>query len=140
MNSLLKKIIFVVAFVLVTLVLPGLLLLLLVDASQSFSFYVIAYGVIIFAILGYIVASVRNMEKKIEETMDEIKMQNAAIAYKLTNGGAEFNNPAVQPTAPVVETPAADTSNIPLNPAEPLVMPEVKVNAKASDDGFDDFK
>ncbi len=140
MNSLMKKIIFVVAFILITLVLPGILLLLFVDASQSFSFYVIAYGVIIFAILGYIVASIRNMEKKIEETMDEIKMQNAAIAYKLTNVNVEFNDPAVHQSSPIVDAPAVNTSNIPLNPAEPLIMPEVKVNAKASDDGFDDFK
>ena len=140
MNSLMKKTIFVVAFVLATLVLPGILLLLFVDAAQSFSIYVIAYGVIIFAILGYIVACVRNMEKKIEETMDEIKMQNAAIAYKLTKGNVELNNSVGQPASMVTETPVVNKSNVPLNPAEPLVMPEVKVDAKASDDGFDDFK
>ena len=151
MNSILKKLVFVVIFVLATLVLPCILLLLFVDAAQNFAAYVITYGVIIFAVLGYILASVRSMEKKLEETMEEIKMQNAAIAYKLTNVDNEMaplsvpQQPAVQEikeeTAPVV-----DTSSIPLNPAEPLVMPtenkveKVEKVEKVADDGFDDFK
>ena len=148
MSSIIKKILFVVAFVLVTLVLPCILLLLFVDAANGFSIYVITYGAIIFAILGYVIASVRSMEKKLEETMEAIKMQNAAIAYKLTNVDNEMaplsvpQQPAVQEvkeeTAPVV-----DTSSIPLNPAEPLVMPtenKVEKVEKVADDGFDDFK
>lgn len=134
MNSILKKILFVVAFVVVTLVLPAFVLLLFVDASQNFAVYVITFGVIIFAILGYIVSCVREMEKKVESTMDEIKMQNAAIAYKLSNNISETNAPAAQP-----EAPANSSTNIPLNPAEPLVAP-IKKTVKVSDDGFDDFK
>ncbi len=143
MSSILKKIIFVIAFVLLTLVLPCVLLLLFVDSSSSFSIYVITYGVIIFAVLGYVVASVRGMEKKLEETMEEIKMQNAAIAYKLTNVDNELSV-APAPQQPIVqevkEEPVVDTSNIPLNPAEPLVMPTEKITRKVADDGFDDFK
>ena len=143
MSFILKKIIFVIAFVLLTLVLPCILLLLFVDSSKSFSIYVITYGVIIFAVLGYIIASVRNMEKKLEETMEEIKMQNAAIAYKLTNVDNELSlTPA--PQQPIVqevkEEPVVDTKNIPLNPAEPLVVPTEKKTEKVTDDGFDDFK
>jgi len=141
MNTLMKKILFVVAFVLLTLVAPSMLLLLFVDASQNFAVFVITYGVIIFAILGYIVASVRNMEKKLEETMEEIKMQNAAIAYKLTNAGTEFSTVPQQKVAEKVEneTPVSNI-NVPLNPAEPLVWPTENKVPKAADDGFDDFK
>ena len=143
MNTILKKLVFVVIFVLATLVLPCVLLLLFVDSSNGFSVYVITYGVIIFAVLGYVVASVRNMENKLEETMEEIKMQNAAIAYKLTNVDNELSV-APAPQQPIVQEvkdeSVVDTRNIPLNPAEPLVMPTENKVEKVADDGFDDFK
>ena len=144
MNPILKRIIFVIGFILATLVLPAFVLLLFVDASQNFAVYVITFGVIIFGILGYIVSSVREMEKKVETTMEEIKMQNAAIAYKLSNNMDELNVTVPQAAAPQVaepvQQPAPASTNIPLNPSEPLVMPTVKKTVKASDDGFDDFK
>jgi hypothetical protein len=138
----LKKILFVVGFILVTLILPAFVLLLFVDAASNFAVYVVTFGVIIFAVLGYLVASVRSMEKKFEETMEEIKMQNAAIAYKITNPELESNAiHSQQPVEPVVNNePVASVNNIPLNPAEPLVMPQVKKNPNIVDDGFDDFK
>lgn len=144
MNPILKRIIFVIGFILATLVLPAVILLLFVDAAQGFSVYVITFGVIIFGVLGYIVSSVREMEKKVETTMEEIKMQNAAIAYKLSNNMDELNVAVPQAAAPQVaesvQQPAPATTNIPLNPSEPLVMPTVKKTVKVSDDGFDDFK
>ena len=144
MNPILKKIIFVIGFILATLVLPAVILLLFVDAAQGFSVYVITFGVIIFGVLGYIVSSVREMEKKVETTMEEIKMQNAAIAYKLSSNMDELNVAVPQAAAPQVaepvQQPAPASTNIPLNPSEPLVMPTVKKTVKASDDGFDDFK
>ncbi len=146
MNPVLKKLVFVIGFVLATLILPAVVLLLLVDASQNFAVYVISFGVIIFGILGYIVSCVRNVEKKIETTMDEIKMQNAAIAYKISNNMNELNVSAPQPAqAPVqvtepTQTPAVDSTSVPLNPADPLVIPKIKKTVKVSDDGFDDFK
>ena len=144
MNPILKKIIFVIGFILATLVLPAVILLLFVDAAQGFSVYVITFGVIIFGVLGYIVSSVREMEKKVETTMKEIKMQNAAIAYKLSSNMDELNVAVPQAAAPQVaepvQQPAPASTNIPLNPSEPLVMPTVKKTVKASDDGFDDFK
>ena len=149
MNPILKKIIFVIGFILATLVLPAVILLLFVDAAQGFSVYVITFGVIIFGVLGYIVSSVRDMEKKVETTMEEIKMQNAAIAYKLSNNMDELNVAVPQAAAPQVaepqvaepvQQPAPASTNIPLNPSEPLVMPTVKKTVKVSDDGFDDFK
>lgn len=144
MNPILKKIIFVIGFILATLVLPAVILLLFVDAAQGFSVYVITFGVIIFGVLGYIVSSVRDMEKKVETTMEEIKMQNAAIAYKLSSNMDELNVAVPQAAAPQVaepvQQPAPASTNIPLNPSEPLVMPTVKKTVKVSDDGFDDFK
>ena len=144
MNPILKKIIFVIGFILATLVLPAVILLLFVDAAQGFSVYVITFGVIIFGVLGYIVSSIRDMEKKVETTMKEIKMQNAAIAYKLSSNMDELNVAVPQAAAPQVaepvQQPAPASTNIPLNPSEPLVMPTVKKTVKVSDDGFDDFK
>lgn len=144
MNSILKKIVFVVCFILLTLVLPAVVLLLFVDAAQGFSVYVITFGVIIFGVLGYIVSSVREMEKKVDTTMEEIKMQNAAIAYKLSNNTDELKLAVPQATAPQAAEPVQETVpssiNIPLNPSEPLVMPTVKKTVKVADDGFDDFK
>ena len=141
MNPSLKKALFVIAFILLTLFLPAVVLLMFVDAAENFALYVIVYGVVIFGILGYIVASMRNMEKKLEETMEEIKMQNAAIAYRLTSTDVELVNTTVEMTEPVkVEAEPVNTANIPLNPADPLVMPEKKEPVKAADDGFDDFK
>ena len=71
-------------------------------------------------------------------------MQNAAIAYKISNNMDELNITNHQPVAPQVsepvQEPVVNTANVPLNPAEPLVMPTVNKAAKASDDGFDDFK
>ena len=40
MNTVLKKIIFVIVFILATLILPGVLLLMFVDATQGFSVFV----------------------------------------------------------------------------------------------------
>lgn len=145
MNPTLKRFIFVIGFILVALILPAVVLLLFVDSSTNFGAYVITYGVIIFGVLGYIVSSIRDVQKKIDTTMDEIKMQNAAIAYRLSNSGEEFSKASYQPvqaqnTQQPSQAPVNNTANIPLNPAEPLVAPAVKKAAKAPDDGFDDFK
>lgn len=141
MNVILKKLLFVVAFILLTLFLPGIILLMFFDATNNFSVYVIVYGVVIFGILGYVVSCVRNMEKKIEETMNDIKMQNAAIAYKITNVDNFANqNTVQQPEVAYSKAEAVSSNNIPLNPPDPLVMPAEKPVKKAADDGFDDFK
>ena len=137
MNSILKKIVFVVAFVLVALVLPMIVMLLFVDTTSNFSTYLIVYGIILFAIFGYLIVSVRSMEKNLEDALEEIKMQNAAIAYKISNSDNE-----IEPFKTVVEPELNNDNpiNIPLNPAEPLVMPEVIQTVKVIDDNFDDFK
>lgn len=141
MNTIVKKIIFVIAFVLVTLVLPSVLLLLFVDATTKLSTYLVVFAVIIFAVLGYVVVSVREMNKRLASALDEIKMQNAAIAYKLSNNGGEAGD-----TPDIVQNDVEDKTqenslNIPLNPEAPLVVTKkVQKQQKISDDGFDDFK
>lgn len=142
MNAIFKRLLFIVAFVLLTLVLPTVILLLFVDSSENFGTFVISFGVITFGILGYIVSLIRDVHKKIDTTMDEIKMQNAAIAYKISNVDNVSNQATVeQPQAVYSEEKVTDTNNIPLNPPDPLVMPEEnKVATKTVDDGFDDFK
>ena len=66
MNTIAKKILFVIAFVLVTLVLPAVLLLLFVDATTHLSTYLVVFAVIIFAVMGYVVISVREMNNNLD--------------------------------------------------------------------------
>ena len=141
MNTIAKKIIFVIAFVLVTLVLPAVLLLLFVDATTHLSTYLVVFAVIIFAVMGYVVISVREMNKNLDSALNEIKMQNAAIAYKISNNGSETDN-TVGTVQNVDEEKTEENSlNIPLNPESPLVVTKkVQKQNKITDDGFDDFK
>ncbi len=142
-----KKIIFTICFVLAVLVLPIIILLLFVDSSNSFGAYVIVFGIIIFAVFGYMLSCIISLEKNMKTTIEEIKMQNAAIAYKITSGNAQpLSAPAeAQVKAEEKSAPVTDTSNVPLNPAEPLVMPEkqkapAREEKKIVDDGYNDFR
>lgn len=141
--SMLKKIIFTVVFIIATLVAPAVLLLLFVDAgtTKGYDTFVIVFAVIIFGVLGYIVASIRSMEVKFRDTMDEIKRQNAAIAYKITQTPTELDTAVVGADKTEVEPVKVDTTKVNLNPEEPLA-PKVKTKTreKVVDDNFDDFK
>lgn len=133
MNIDVRKIIFVVLFVLLTLILPMIILLIFFDATTQFSAYVVVYGLIIFGVLGYVVSCVKNMEGELNKALEEIKMQNAAIAHKIS-GGETANL-----TANIEKVVSA--AKVSLNPEEPLVVRKsVKEELKKSDDGFDDFK
>lgn len=116
MNPTLKKILQTALFVLCTLVAPSLLLLLFVDSSNNFGVYVIVYGFILFAILGYIIVSIRSMSKEVHDAVEEMKMQNAAIAYKLTGGITE---PATNEEY-VTQEPTEKPKKVNLNPDDPL--------------------
>ena len=121
MNQILKKILFVVAFVLCTLVLPTIILLLFVDSSNGFAVYVITFGVIIFAILGYIVMSIHTTSKEINKAVEDMKLQKAAIAYKLTGASAEKQIEAVAtPVQEVAEEVQEKPKKVNLNPDDPL--------------------
>ncbi len=128
--SMLKKILYTAIFVVVTLAVPGVILLLTVDASQNFGVYVIVYGLILFAIFGYIIISMHSLSKEIQSALEEMKMQNAAIAYKLTNTPAETID------EPVVAEKPVDTSTVNLNPAEPLTIDGKVVSSET----FGDFE
>lgn len=133
MNIDVKKIIFVVIFILLTLILPMIVLLIFFDATTQFSAYVVVYGLIIFGILGYVVSCVKSMENNLNQALEEIKMQNAAIAHKIS-GGETVNLTAN------IEKVVSD-AKVSLNPEEPLVLKKpVSEELKKSDDGFDDFK
>ena len=148
--SILKKILLTVAFVLATLVVPAVILLLFVDALNYFAVYVVVFGLILFGILGFVVISLIDVQSTLKKTVEELKMQNAAIAYRLTNTSAEMPVEAVAPVNEKTEAPqpTADATKVNLNPADPLVIPVAKKQApvvepvveKKSDDGFDDFQ
>lgn len=121
MNQVLKKILFVAAFVLCTLVLPAIILLLFVDSTSGFAVYVITFAVILFAILGYIVMSIHTTSKEINKAVEDMKLQNAAIAYKLTGGLSEKQ---IEETPVEVQEEQKEVQEKPkkvnLNPDDPL--------------------
>ena len=150
--SIKKKILLTIAFVVATLIVPAVLLLLFVDALTSFAAYVVTFGIILFAILGFIVISLVDIQSTLKSTVEELKMQNAAIAYKLTSSvdASSISDDAASENADGSQQ-TTDTTKVNLNPADPLVMPVVKkkepvvekkepVVEKKTDDGFDDFQ
>ena len=129
--SILKKLLFTVIFVIAVIFIPGIILLLTVNAETDFSVYVVVYGIILFGIFGYIIVSIHSLSKQLTESMDDLKKQNAAIAHAL------LSNTAEAPEAPAEEEklePKA-TSNVVLNPADPLPTIPQKGN-----DTFGDFE
>ncbi len=120
--SIYKKIGFVALFVIVTLFLPAVLLLLFFDSQNSFGVYVIVFGVILFSILGYIVMSLKSMTKQVEDALDEMKKQNAAIAYKLTNTvtNNETDSSSAADSGDIENKSEEKPEKINLNPDDPL--------------------
>ncbi len=134
-----KKILFVALFIICALVLPAIILIGLVDSVNYFSVYVITYGVILFGVFGYIIVSVRSMSKELHDAVEEMKKQNAAIAYKLSSANFEVENDL----APVNAEPKLETTEekpakkVNLNPADDFVAEAVAANVN---DDIDDFK
>ena len=93
------------AFVAITLVAPLLLLLALVDAN-SFSVYIVVFGTMFFGSIGFLFAMLLKTKADIREMVDEIKVQNAAIAFKLTEMKKQGG---LQQTTPVEPKPMAKT-------------------------------
>ncbi|MBR2876845.1 MAG: hypothetical protein IKC01_06885 [Clostridia bacterium] len=69
-------------FVLVTLVIPLVLLLAFVDAN-NLSVYIVVFGVMFFGSIGFLLAMLFKTKSDIKEQIEEIKVQNAAIAFRL---------------------------------------------------------
>ena len=95
----------VLAFVAVTFAVPLVLLLAFVDAN-SFSVYITVFGVMFFSSIGFLFAMILKTKADIEEMVDEIKVQNAAIAFKLTEMKKQGG---LQQTTPVEPKPMAKT-------------------------------
>ena len=134
-----KKLLFVVCFVLLTLVAPTVIMLFFINAAEAFYIYLIVYILILFAILGYVVSRLISIEKKMDSFFEDIRKQNAAIAYKiLANGDQGSQTPAESTKTEIPATDASvDTTRIKLNPDDPLIPSPKK---KTVDEGFDDFK
>ncbi len=134
-----KKILFVALFVVCTLILPAVILIGFVDSVNYFSVYVITYGIILFGIFGYIIVSIKSMSKELHAAVEEMKKQNAAIAYKLSSANFEIEDD-VAPVVNVVAT-EADTETpakkVNLNPADDFVAEAV---ASKSNNDIDDFE
>ena len=95
----------VLIFVVITLVIPLVLLLALVDAN-SLSIYITVFGVMFFGSIGFLFAMLLKTKADIREMVDEIKVQNAAIAFKLTEMKKQGG---LQQTTPVEPKPMAKT-------------------------------
>ena len=136
-----KKILFVILFVICALVLPAVILIGFVDSVNYFSVYVITFGVILFAVFGYIIVSIMSMSKELRNAVEEMKKQNAAIAYKLSSANFEIADD-FEPDA--TETPALPekaeeipAKKVNLNPANDFVAEAVAANIS---NDFDDFE
>lgn len=134
-----KKILFVALFIICALILPAVILIGFVDSVNYFSVYVITYGVILFGVFGYIIVSVRSMSKELHDAVEEMKKQNAAIAYKLSSANFELEDDLAPVATEVKPEPEAEApaKKVNLNPADDFVAEAVA--AKANND-IDDFE
>lgn len=147
--TLTKRILFTVIYVVVALFLPVLFLAIFVDSTEHTEVWFIVIGAVMFATMGLILANVVSQRKTIEKTMEDVQMQNAAIAYKL-NAVFKDNPEALDAVMQKVKAaddedeidlmpsfegekkePPVDTSRVTLNPADPLVFPEKKPEKKS---------
>lgn len=95
-----KIALFVLIFVLVTMAIPLVLLLAFVDAN-NISVYIVVYGVMFFGSIGFMIAMLFKTKSEIQEQIEELKVQNAAIAFRLTEmkkqGGMVQQTPVAKP-------------------------------------------
>ena len=95
-----KIALFVLIFVLVTMVAPLILLLAFVDVN-NISVYVVVYGIMFFGSIGFMIAMLFKTKNEIQEQIEELKVQNAAIAFRLTEmkkqGGIVQVSPDAKP-------------------------------------------
>ncbi len=73
----------VLGFVLLTFCFPLVLLLAFVDAN-AISVYIVVYGIMFFGSIGFLIAMLLKTKQDISDQIEELKVQNAAIAYRLT--------------------------------------------------------
>ena len=134
-----KIILTVVIFVFAALVIPLILLLLLVSA-ENVGIYVLVFGIIFFASIGLILALLLSMRKELLAAMEELKVQNAAIAYRLSKNGKDAGAEPVN-TESADLTKKEDTSSVNLNPETSFDFSKVKTEKKiVKEESFDDFQ
>lgn len=134
-----KIILTVVIFVLAALIIPLVLLLLLVSA-ENVSVYVLVFGIIFFASIGLILALLLSMRKELLAAMEELKVQNAAIAYRLSKNGKDAGAEPVN-TESSDSMNKADSSSVNLNPETSFDVSKVKTEKKiVKEESFDDFQ
>ena len=146
--SLLKKIISTLILTAAIILIPAIILVSTVNLQNenNFALAILVYFFIIIALCSYIVISVHSISNEIRDALDEMKMQNAAIAYKLTNSNVndeeteevfkkKSNKKQKDKKETVEKEEKVDTSNVNLNPADPLM-----IDGKVVSDNFDDFK
>ncbi len=120
MKPMLKKLLFTAIFLICTLIIPLIVMFIFVDSDSGFIVYVMTFGIIIFSTLGYIVASVHQSSKEIHDAVEEMKLQNAAIAYKLTQVKNDDSAIITEPVKDVESTEVEPPKKVNLNPADPL--------------------
>ncbi len=74
-----------VLFALATFVVPILILLMFASVNDYLgSVYLIVFGTLLFASFGFLFAMLLSTKKEISEQIEELKVQNAAIAFRLS--------------------------------------------------------
>lgn len=129
-----KIVLFTLVFAVASFVVPLVLLMMFVSADNIGAYFAV-FGIVFFASVGFLCATVISVKKEVLKAISEIKVQNAAIAYRLAKEKGEQapENIDVAPEGKI------DTSKINLNPETPLNDVNVK-SKKIVNDDFDDFK
>ncbi len=132
-----KKIaLFTLIFTLVFFVVPIILLVSFVSADDLGTYFAV-FGLIYFASLGFVCANVVSIKKEVLKAVSEIKVQNAAIAYRLAKNKGELTEILSEETSRQEEK--IDYSKVNLNPEEQSNVSKKDTKIYA-DDNFDDFK
>ena len=138
-----KKILGIIIFLAIVFVPMCLILLFIPDEMKAYNAFFTYLGIVIFSVFGYIVISIRSMSKELHEAVESMKMQNAAIAYKLTNGDKKGKKNKDIDDEEEEKKEKIDIRKVNLNPEVPLVPDKDKKKnnkTKKIDDNYDDFR
>ncbi len=110
----------------ITFVAPILVLLVFVSVNDYIgSVYVIVFGTLLFASFGFLFAMILKSKQELSEQLEELKIQNAAIAYKLSE---------MKKSTPVTQTQASKESDLSNS------IPKQTKTSKPQEEKFDDFQ
>lgn len=98
-----------ILFAIATFVVPLLLLLALFSANDyAMSLYISVFGVMFFGSIGFLVAMVLSVKKDLTDKIEELKVQNAAIAFSLSEIKKQIKAQGANTPAPVAQEPKAE--------------------------------